>query len=185
VSSAPAPAPSGTADAGEQPSRPTSSGPGEACPLCGAPLHAEQEWCLNCGAAARTRLAASPAWKAPIVSILVVLVLALGVLAGSLVKLAGGSTPAATQTTTVTAPATTQSQLPSTTTPPTTPTTTTTTTGPDSTTPGSATTPGARPKRLPSLRELEARGIARGAPGVRKAVEERLRKLRQLPQTSK
>ena len=37
----------------------------EACPLCGAPLAPEQEWCLRCGAAARTRLAASPAWKTP------------------------------------------------------------------------------------------------------------------------
>jgi hypothetical protein len=81
---------------------------GESCPLCGAPLHLEQEWCLSCGAAARTRLAASPGWRAPIIALVVVIVLCLGVLAGALVKLAGGSTPPPATTTTVTstAPAT-------------------------------------------------------------------------------
>ena len=63
----------------------------EACPLCGAPLSPEQDWCLRCGAAARTRLAATPNWKAPIATIAVVAALALGVLAAALVKLAGGS----------------------------------------------------------------------------------------------
>jgi hypothetical protein len=61
------------------------------CPLCGAPLHQEQEWCLHCGAAARTRLAAPASWKAPLVAIAVVATLALGVLAASLVALSGGS----------------------------------------------------------------------------------------------
>jgi hypothetical protein len=63
----------------------------EACPLCGAPLDPRQDWCLSCGAAARTRLAATPNWKGPVVTIAVVAVLALGVLAAALVKLAGGS----------------------------------------------------------------------------------------------
>jgi hypothetical protein len=62
-----------------------------ACPLCGAPLDPWQEWCLNCGAAARTRLAAPTNWKAPIVAIAAIAVLALGVLAAALVKLSGGS----------------------------------------------------------------------------------------------
>ncbi len=62
-----------------------------ACPLCGAPLDPAQEWCLNCGAAARTRLAAPTNWKAPIVAIAVIATLALGVLAAALVKLSGGS----------------------------------------------------------------------------------------------
>ena len=52
-----------------------------ACPLCGAPLDPTQEWCLSCGAAARTRLAAPTNWKAPIVAIAVIATLALGVLA--------------------------------------------------------------------------------------------------------
>jgi hypothetical protein len=74
----------------------------ESCPLCAAPLHPEQEWCLHCGAAARTRLAASPGWRGPVLTLVVVLVLSLGVLAGSLVKLAGGTPAPTTQTTTVT-----------------------------------------------------------------------------------
>ncbi|HXP37256.1 MAG TPA: hypothetical protein VN817_05775, partial [Solirubrobacteraceae bacterium] len=56
----------------------------EACPLCGAPLNPDQDWCLRCGAAARTRLAATPNWKGPIAAIAVVAVLALGVLAAAL-----------------------------------------------------------------------------------------------------
>lgn len=63
--------------------------PREVCPLCGEPLRAEQSWCLRCGAAARTRLAAQPKWKAVVVALLLVVVLSLGVLAAALVKLAG------------------------------------------------------------------------------------------------
>jgi hypothetical protein len=74
----------------------------EACPLCGAPMHPEQAWCLSCGAAARTRLAASPSWKGPIGAFAAVLALALGVLAAALVDLAGGSTPVPAITRTVT-----------------------------------------------------------------------------------
>jgi hypothetical protein len=85
---------------------PAQEPPTEACPLCGAPLAADQEWCLRCGAAARTRLAATPNWKAPATTIAVVAALALGVLAAALVKLAGDSGPAPTPTTTtVTTPA--------------------------------------------------------------------------------
>lgn len=84
------------------------SAPGTQCPLCGAPLHPEQEWCLRCGAAARTRLAASPNWKAPLLGAIVVAVLSLGVLAAAFVKLAGDSGPGkppATTTLTTTSPA--------------------------------------------------------------------------------
>lgn len=78
-------------------------GGSEACPLCGTPLSPEQDWCLRCGAAARTRLAATPNWKAPIATVAVIAALALGVLAAALVKLAGGSgSTAASVTTTVT-----------------------------------------------------------------------------------
>jgi hypothetical protein len=91
--------------AGEHPIPPPPAD--EACPLCGAPLAPEQEWCLRCGAAARTRLAASPAWKAPAIALAVVVALSLGVLAAALVKLAGGSGHTATtaRTITVTTPA--------------------------------------------------------------------------------
>jgi uncharacterized OB-fold protein len=61
----------------------------EKCPLCGAPLKPEQSWCLHCGAAARTRLAAQPKWRALVVALVTVVVLSLAVLAAALVKLAG------------------------------------------------------------------------------------------------
>jgi hypothetical protein len=115
---------------------------GDACPLCGTPLRPEQDWCLRCGAAARTRLAATPNWKTPIATIAVVAALALGVLAAALVKLAGGSSssPAASTTTVTTpaanAPATPTATLPGASTP------TASTTAP-STTPSSTATSGA------------------------------------------
>jgi hypothetical protein len=105
---------------------------GETCPLCGAPLHPEQEWCLRCGAAARTRLAASSNWKAPIIALAAVATLSLGVLAAALVKLAGGSSSTTNITRTIVrAPASVTS-----------PDTATTTPAPSATTPG-ATTPSA------------------------------------------
>jgi predicted amidophosphoribosyltransferase len=61
----------------------------EACPLCGSELRPEQSWCLRCGAAARTRLAAQPKWKALAVAFVAIVVVALGVLAAALVQLAG------------------------------------------------------------------------------------------------
>ena len=69
----------------------TPEAPAEACPLCGAPLAPEQEWCLHCGAAARTRLATSSNWKGPVIAVAVVVVASLGVLAASLVSLSGSS----------------------------------------------------------------------------------------------
>ena len=64
----------------------------DACPMCGAPLRGEQDWCLSCGAAARTRLAATPNWRAPIAVLAILAALALGVLVAALVELAGSST---------------------------------------------------------------------------------------------
>jgi hypothetical protein len=85
-------APAGQTQPAPQP--PVTAPAAEACPLCGAPLAQEQEWCLRCGAAARTRLAAAPSWKAPLIALAIVAALALGVLAAALVKLAGDSGPA-------------------------------------------------------------------------------------------
>lgn len=88
------PTPAGAASAGaDEPRIPPPSFP-EACPLCGATLAADQEWCLSCGAAARTRLASPPGWQAPLALLLVLGALCLAVLAGALVKLARGSGPA-------------------------------------------------------------------------------------------
>jgi hypothetical protein len=80
---------------------------GESCPLCGGPLQPAQEWCLRCGAAARTRLAAAPNWKGPTATLAVLAALCLGVIAAALVKLAGetGPAPAAITRTITTAPA--------------------------------------------------------------------------------
>src|SRR5438132_2623819 len=69
---------------------------GASCPLCGAPLDPDQEWCLRCGAAARTRLAASSNWKVPMIAVAVVAGVALAVLAAALVKRAGNSGSPAT-----------------------------------------------------------------------------------------
>jgi len=118
AATSPPPPPSTTGSGG---AAPVSGGAGspeapapEACPLCGAPLAADQEWCLHCGAAARTRLATSSNWRAPIIAVAVVVVLSLGVLTASLLSLSGssGSTvrrtvttgPAATPATTSPAP---------------------------------------------------------------------------------
>ena len=37
------------------------------CPRCGAHLSAEQEWCLDCGAAVGTRIAEPRGWQAPLI----------------------------------------------------------------------------------------------------------------------
>ncbi len=107
------PAAASVTPAGAEPSfSPASPGvaaggaPAEACPLCGSPLQGDQDWCLRCGAAAHTRLSATPNWRAPIAVAIVIAALLLGVLAAALVKLARGAGPAPPAVTTVvTAPA--------------------------------------------------------------------------------
>ena len=156
-------APSSPVATGGPPQDPAAAA--EACPLCGGPLAGDQEWCLRCGAAARTRLAAAPNWKGPIATLAVVAALALGVLAAALVKLAGdsGPAPAPTTRTVTTVPAaaptptptpttgTPATTLPGTSTPgastPTTPAQTTTqgSTGTPTTSNGGATTPTTKP----------------------------------------
>jgi hypothetical protein len=59
------------------------------CPRCGANVAPEQDWCLECGAPARTRLAPTPNWRLPVAFLaLVALVagLALAVAFTSLTK---------------------------------------------------------------------------------------------------
>jgi hypothetical protein len=46
------------------------------CPRCGANVAPEQDWCLECGAPARTRLAPTPNWRAPMALVAVVVLLA-------------------------------------------------------------------------------------------------------------
>lgn len=47
-----------------------------ACPRCGTELRDDQEWCLSCGAAARSRVAAPKGWRAPLAIVAAVLALA-------------------------------------------------------------------------------------------------------------
>jgi len=197
--------PAGAATAGDAPGQPPGTGShaaiaaraagSEACPLCGAPLAPEQEWCLNCGAAARTRLAATPNWKAPIVSLAVIAVLALGVLAAALVKLAGGSsssTPPITRTVTTaptaSTPAATSTATPGVSTPgaavpgTSTPSTGAVTpgNGTSTTTPGASTAPaggGTATANLPTISGARVGG-AKGIPSLTPAELERIRQLR-------
>jgi hypothetical protein len=72
--------------------------------LCSAPLAPDQDWCLHCGAAARTRLSATPNWKIPLAVVIVIAVLLVGILAASLVALArgpGAAPPTITKTVTL------------------------------------------------------------------------------------
>jgi len=134
------------------------------CPRCSSPVGPEQDWCLECGAPARTRLAPTPNWQLPTIAIAAIVALAGALLAFAFVKLTSddnvpaGTTPTAVVETappvitpppvvtpppaTSTAPA--QPTVPSTAVPgQTTPTTTAppvTTTGPAATTPTTPTT---------------------------------------------
>jgi hypothetical protein len=60
------------------------------CPRCSSPIGPEQDWCLECGAPARTRLAPTPNWRLPTVAIAAIVALAGALLAFSFVKLTGG-----------------------------------------------------------------------------------------------
>jgi hypothetical protein len=71
------------------------------CPRCSATVGPEQDWCLECGAPARTRLAPTPNWQLPTVAIGAIILLAGALLAFAFVELTGdegataGTTPTA------------------------------------------------------------------------------------------
>jgi len=129
---------------------------GTTCPRCGAYVAEQQDWCLRCGDAARTRLVPTPNWRLPLMLAGVVAALALLVIAISFVQLTRNDPPAAPATT---APPAAAAPPPVTTAPPATiappattapgattaaPGATTTAPGATATTPGAtATTPGA------------------------------------------
>jgi hypothetical protein len=60
----------------EPPRVPGPAPAGLRCPRCGANVAPEQDWCLECGAPARTRLAPTPNWRAPIAAVALVVLLA-------------------------------------------------------------------------------------------------------------
>ncbi len=76
------------------------------CPRCSAAVGPEQDWCLECGAPARTRLAQTPNWQLPTAALGAILLVAGALFAFAFVKLTddgGGS--ASTAPTPATAPA--------------------------------------------------------------------------------
>ena len=96
-----------------------------ACPRCGAVVAGDQSWCLECGLAARTRLARTPGWRTPLIvagaiglAAIVALIVAFLVVTGDNAPL---PTTAAPATTVPTTPGTTPTLPVVTTTPPTAP----------------------------------------------------------------
>jgi septal ring-binding cell division protein DamX len=71
-----------------------------ACPRCGASLAPDQEWCLSCGSAVRTRIAATPRWRVPIVLVGTLVALIAAALILALVELSGDPQPIAKAPTT-------------------------------------------------------------------------------------
>jgi hypothetical protein len=59
------------------------------CPVCDASLADEQNWCLACGAAARTRIAPTPRWRAATAVVGVAVLLALVAIGFALARLIG------------------------------------------------------------------------------------------------
>ena len=85
------------------------------CPRCGNPLGPGQEWCLSCGAAVTTRIAAAPTWRGPLAAMAGVGLLALAALALAFFALADdepATTPAVAPTPTAAAPAATPTPTP-------------------------------------------------------------------------
>jgi hypothetical protein len=111
------------------------------CPRCGAPLAPEQQWCVECGAAARTRIVRPPSWRGP-VALVAVLVALLG--AGAAVAFVEATDHGSGQLRPATTPvASTPAPAPAAPAPTaTTPAPGTTTPGTAATTPGSGSTPG-------------------------------------------
>lgn len=135
------------------------------CARCGADVPPDHDWCLECGLAARTRVAPTPRWRVPLLLAAGIAALALAALAVAFVDLTKdptettktvttGAPPAATQTLpsaqteTLPAPTTTPGgeQAPdagATTTPPAATIPPATTTAPATTSPQAGTIPGA------------------------------------------
>ena len=64
------------------------------CPRCAAPVGPDQSWCVACGAAARTRLAPVPNWRAPVAILGGVVALCLVALVLAFVTLTDDPVPA-------------------------------------------------------------------------------------------
>ena len=63
------------------------------CPRCGAEVAADQSWCTECGLAARTRLASTPNWRAPLIAAGAIGVACIAALIVAFVVLTGDNAP--------------------------------------------------------------------------------------------
>jgi hypothetical protein len=72
--------------------------PAHVCPSCGAPAGPDQDWCLNCGAAITTQVAAAAGWRTPIAIVAAVLLIAAAALVFAFVELSGEADKAANKT---------------------------------------------------------------------------------------
>ena len=66
-----------------------------ACPRCATTIGPDQDWCLACGAPARTRLVPTPNWRAPVAVLALIAALAGIALAVAFVALTNDTEPAA------------------------------------------------------------------------------------------
>lgn len=84
-------------------STPAATRPGAAapiaCPRCQAVVAPGQEWCLTCGAPARTRLAPAPNWRLPVAIATALIAVAAIVLVVAFVALTDNSQPVGTTST--------------------------------------------------------------------------------------
>jgi hypothetical protein len=127
----------------EQPASPPEAA--QTCRACGAPMEADQDWCLNCGTAAPGSLGERPGWRAATTVIALALLLVLGAVGAGYAALTGDSTPQQTAST----PAATPPPAAQTTTPP-----PAATTEPPAATETTPTTPSAtaKPNTLPKVK---------------------------------
>jgi hypothetical protein len=70
-----------------------------ACPVCNRALAATQSWCLECGAAARTRVAPTPRWRPLAFVAALAAILAIVAIGFAVARLARGSTSPGAPTT--------------------------------------------------------------------------------------
>lgn len=78
--------------------RPAEPGPAPAtCPRCGSPLAPGQDWCLECGEAVTTEIAAKPGWKLPAAIVATVVALGAAVLVLGFLELSDDAERAAEQ----------------------------------------------------------------------------------------
>ena len=97
----------------ERPAPPAGAASPISCPRCGAEVRGDQGWCVQCGLAARTRMAPPPDWRVPAIvaggiglAAIVALIIAFAVLTSHNQPLAPAATAPVTPTPTPeTAPA--------------------------------------------------------------------------------